>query len=99
MRRTILDTAAYWIRHGRAPDEWVDRLAVPKWNAVTSPFRAVNAQDCAEDKLCVRGRLDPERHAVAAAVRSARADSAEDRQTVKVRDSATLCRSPDPEAP
>jgi hypothetical protein len=54
LRRTILNTAAYLVRHIRVPDEWVDGLAVPKWNAVTSPFRAVNTQDCAEDKLCVR---------------------------------------------
>jgi hypothetical protein len=54
LRHTILDHAAYLVRHFRVPDEWVDGLAVPKWNAVASPFRAVNAQDCAEDKLCVR---------------------------------------------
>ena len=54
MRRTILDAAAYLVRQFRATDQWVDGLAVPKWNAVASPFGAVNAQDCAKDELCVR---------------------------------------------
>jgi hypothetical protein len=54
MRRTILDDAAYLVRHFCATDQWVDGLAVPKWNAQTSPFGAVNAQDCPENKLCVR---------------------------------------------
>jgi hypothetical protein len=54
LRRTILNPAAHLVRLIRVPDEWVDGLAVPKWNAVASPFRAVNAQDYAEDQLCVR---------------------------------------------
>ncbi len=54
MRCKILNIAAYLVRHLRMSDEWVDGLAVPKRNAEASPFRAVNAQDCAEYKLCVR---------------------------------------------
>jgi len=54
VRRTALDTAVYLVRHIRATDQWVDGLAALEWNTVSSPFGAVNGQDRAKNKLCVR---------------------------------------------
>jgi len=54
MRRTILNNAAYLVRHIRATDQWVDGLTALEWNAMTSPLEAVDGQDRAKDELCVR---------------------------------------------
>jgi hypothetical protein len=54
MRRTLLDHAAYLVRHIRFARKRVEGFATLEWNVVTSPLRAVNGQDGAKDKLCVR---------------------------------------------
>ena len=54
MRRIILNTAVYLVRHARLAPQRVESLTALERNVVTKPLRAVNAQDCAKDKLCVR---------------------------------------------
>src|SRR5437588_141024 len=54
LRRKLLVAAAYLVRHTQLPHQWVDGLAAAEWHVVTSPFGAVNGQDGAKDKLCVR---------------------------------------------
>ena len=54
MRHVIFNTAAYVARHIRLTHQWIERLAPLEWNGVTLPLWAVDGQDGAEDKLCVR---------------------------------------------
>jgi hypothetical protein len=54
LRRESLDYAAYLVRRSRLTDQWVEGLAAAEWNVVTSPLGAVNGQNRAKDKLCVR---------------------------------------------
>jgi hypothetical protein len=50
----MFNTAAYLVRHICVTREWIEGLASLEWNIVTSALTAVNRQDRAKDKLCVR---------------------------------------------
>jgi hypothetical protein len=53
-RHIIFNTAAYLVRHRGLTEQRVDDLPSLQRNEVTSPLGAINGQNRAKDKLCVR---------------------------------------------